>query len=54
MNKIIILKTYYDALESKISNNNIFSPVFKLKRGVKQGEVLSGNLFNFYINEFCK
>jgi hypothetical protein len=56
MNKIILLRIYYDTLESMILNNNEFSLLFKLWRGVKQGGVLSGSLFNFFINdliEFC-
>ncbi len=51
-----MLRIYYDTLESKILNNNEFSILFKLWRGVKQGGVLSGSLFNFFINdliEFC-
>ena len=34
--------------------NNKFTELFKLKRGVKQGGVLSGNLFNFYIDELIE
>lgn len=44
---------YYDTLESQVLNDSIFSPIFKLKRGLKQ-RVLSGNLFNFYINELIE
>jgi hypothetical protein len=39
MNKVILLRIYYDTLESKILNNNEFSILFKLWRGVKQGGV---------------
>jgi hypothetical protein len=31
--------------------NNIFSNLIKLSRCVKQGGVLSGSLFNFFIND---
>ena len=54
LNKVILLRIYYDTLESKIRNNNEFSKLFKLLRGVKQGGVLSGNLFNFFINDLIE
>jgi hypothetical protein len=37
-----------------ILNNGKFSKLFKLCRGVKQGGVLSGNLFNFFINDLIE
>jgi hypothetical protein len=54
LNKIILLSIYYDSLESMILNNGKFSKLFKLCRGVKQGGVLSGNLFNFFINDLIE
>ena len=54
MNTIILLKTYYDKLASKIKVNNSFSKLFTLSRGVKQGGYLSGSLFNFYINDLIE
>ena len=54
MNKIILLRIYYDTLQSKILNNRELSKLFKLWRGVKQGGVLSGSLFNFFINDLIE
>ena len=54
MNKIILLRIYQDTLESKILNNKELSKLFKLWRGVKQGGVLSGSLFNFFINDLIE
>jgi hypothetical protein len=51
---IILLKTYYDLLYGKIKINNQFSKLFKLERCVKQGGILSGALFNFYIDDLIK
>ncbi len=48
---IILLKTYYDKLSSKIKINHILSKLIKLSRGVKQGGVMSGALFNFFIDD---
>ena len=53
LSAIILLKTYYDKLSSKIKINGKLSSIFKLIRGVTQGGVLSGSLFNYYINECC-
>ena len=58
LSAIILLKTYYDKLSSKIKINNILSKLIKLSRGVKQGGVMSGALFNFFfddlIHECCQ
>ena len=54
LSPIISLKTYYDNLAAKIKINNIFSKTFILMRGVKQGGVLSGALFNFFINDLIE
>ena len=51
---IIILKIYYDKLELKIKNDNKFSNKFKISRGVKQGGIISGALFNFFINDLIE
>ena len=48
---IILLRIYYDKLAGKINTNNKLSTLFVLKRGVKQGDFLSGTLFNFFIND---
>ena len=53
-NVIILLKIYYDKLEAKLKINNKFSKKFKLKKGVKQGGVISGALFNFFINDLIE
>ena len=45
---VILLKIYYDILQAKVKINNCLSKVIKLKNGVKQGGVLSGDLFNCY------
>jgi hypothetical protein len=49
-----LLKTYYDKLAAKIKIKNIFSKIFILMRGVKQGGVLSGAFFNFFINNLIE
>jgi hypothetical protein len=49
LSPIILLKIYYDKLAGKIKINNIFSKLFRLIRGVKQGGVHSGVLFNFLL-----
>jgi hypothetical protein len=54
LSPIILLKTYYDKLAAKIKINNMFSKIFILMRGVKQGGVLSGALFNFFINDLIE
>jgi hypothetical protein len=54
LSPIILLKIYYDKLAGKIKINNIFSKLFRLMRGVKQGGVLSGALFNFFINDLIE
>ena len=54
MNKIILLRIYYDTLQSKILNKRELSKLLKLWRGVKQGGVLSGSLFNFLINDLIE
>ena len=51
---IIILKTYYDQLARKIKIENECSTLFKLSRCVKQGGIISGALFNFYIDDLIK
>ena len=48
---IILLRIYYDKLAGKFNTNNKLSTLFVLKRGVKQGDFLSGTLFNFFIND---
>ena len=54
LSTIIILKIYYDKLSSKIRINNVVSKLFNLARGVKQGGVLSGSLFNFFIDDLIQ
>ena len=54
LSTIIILKIYYDKLSSKIRINNMLSKLFNLARGVKQGGVLSGSLFNFFIDDLIQ
>ena len=45
------MKVYYDSLAEKVILNNLFSILIKLSRGVKPGGVLSGSLFNSFIND---
>jgi hypothetical protein len=45
------LKVYYDKLSCKIKVNNVLSKLIKLARGVKLGGILSGDLFNFFIDD---
>ena len=47
---IILTKIYYDVLYSLVKINSKLSRKFKLSRGVKQGGVISGSLFNFFID----
>ena len=54
LSAVIILKCYYDKLSSKIKDNNVVSKTFKLARGVKQGGVLSGTLFNYFIDDLIQ
>jgi hypothetical protein len=54
LNLIIILKIYYDKLASKVKLNNLLSILFKLLRGLKQGGVLSGAVFNTFIDDLIK
>ena len=54
LNYIILLRIYYDKLSSKIKLGNTLSRLFKLARGVKQGGVLSGALFNYFINDLIE
>ena len=51
LSAIILLKVYYDKLSCKIKVNNVLSKLIKLARGVKQGGILSGDLFNFFIDD---
>ena len=48
---IILLKTYYDKLSSRVKVNGRLSDQFKLNRGVKQGGILSPFLFNLFIDD---
>jgi hypothetical protein len=54
LSTIILLKVYYDKLSSKIKINNVLSKLIKLTRGVKQGGVMSGALFNFFIDDLIQ
>ena len=51
---IILLRIYYDKLACKIKIGNKLSRLFILTRGVKQGGVMSGALFNYYINDLIE
>jgi hypothetical protein len=51
INLIILLRIYYDKLASKIKLGSFLSVLFKLLRGLKQGGVLSGALFNTFIDD---
>ena len=48
------MKTYYDKLSCNIKINYILSKIIKLSRGVKQGGVISGALFNFLIDDLIQ
>ena len=54
LSPIILLKIYYDKLATKIKINNILSKNFFLLRGMNQGGVLSGALFNFFIDDLIE
>jgi hypothetical protein len=45
------MKIYYDSLQAKVKIDDILSSFIKLKRCVKQGGVLSGDLFNCFIDD---
>ena len=51
LSMVILLKIYYDILQAKVKINNCLSKVIKLKNGVKQGGVLSGDLFNCALDD---
>jgi hypothetical protein len=51
MSVIILLRIYYDLLASFIKLDKKLSKRIKLKRGVKQGGVISGILFNFFLDD---
>ena len=48
---VILLRIYYDVLQTRVKINGILSKLIKLNRGVKQGGVLSGDLFNCVIDD---
>ena len=48
---VILMKVYYDVLQARVKINLLLSDLFKLKRGVKHGGVLSGDLFNCVIDD---
>jgi hypothetical protein len=48
---VILMKIYYDSLQAKVKIDDILSSFIKLKRCVKQGGVLSGDLFNCFIDD---
>jgi hypothetical protein len=51
LSMVILLKIYYDGLQARVKINISLSKLFKLKNGVKQGGVLSGDLFNCSIDD---
>ena len=51
INTVILMRIYYDKLQAKVKIKNVLSKCFKLTRGVKQGGVLSGDLFNIFIDD---
>jgi hypothetical protein len=48
---VILLKIYYDQLQGRVKIKRCLSKIFKLKNGVKQGGVLSGDLYNCSIDD---
>ena len=46
-----IIKSMYNAVKSKVKNNNWVSEAFSCKIGVRQGECLSPFLFAMYVND---
>ena len=52
----LVLKVYYSNSDGifKINNKLIEESLIKITRGVKQGGILSPQLFNFYINELIE
>ena len=41
----------YDGCKACIKNDGLLSNTFQCESGVKQGDVMSPNLFNIYIND---
>ncbi len=50
LNVVILLKLYYDKLQARVKINNLLSVLFPLMRGLKEGGLLSGDLFNCFID----
>ena len=48
---VILLKIYYDNLQARIKIDKLLSHGIQILRGVKQGGVLSGDLFNCFIDD---
>ena len=46
-----IIKSMYNAVKSKVKNNNSVSEAFSCKIGVRQGECISPLLFAMYVND---
>jgi hypothetical protein len=51
LSMVILLKIYYDQLQGRVKIKRCLSKIFKLKNGVKQGGVLSGDLYNCSIDD---
>jgi hypothetical protein len=49
-----ILRAIYEKAEAKVRTQFGFSESFKIKRGVLQGETLSGKLFTIFIDDMIK
>jgi len=51
LSMVILLKIYYDQLQGRVKIKRCLSKIFKLKNGVKQSGVLSGDLYNCLIDD---
>ena len=48
---IAVIKNWYDKLTSVVKWNSVFSMLFVVRSGVRQGGILSPILFNVYVND---
>ena len=46
-----IINAMYDGCTAGVKNGNTITKMFDCKTGVMQGDVLSPNLFNLYVND---
>ena len=49
-----MIASMYDRVEYSVKINGLMTPLFRTRRGLKQGDVLSPKLFNLYINDLIR